>query len=323
MIVRDIIKMAYATGGLDRFLESCADEVKPVLKARLMEALNTTDKEIESDRNLAVVIPYGKNTVCMFREVFLERYKPSCQADLERLKEDISYEERCFLRQKVAPKLLLSHKALLAGPKFGPGAFKILLAAEVPHPMGVGLLGFVKTFLLQSSGFTLGMEGGETAIRVVDPIDHAILLERALAKAYAYYMGNREYDRKDMEFLKEVLQLPAVTPVMIVPKLPELTGQILDELLNFSRSHGKRSTIIKQSKLSSISPGSFRNEQLIVTDFACLLLDEEEERTMEKLIHQGVRLIVFSSADEMPVFASKELNDRFSIVHWISIDKER
>lgn len=327
MLVRDIVKEACDSGRLDDTWDEYGLSHRLSARGYLATAVERTESELGRDRWKTVVIPVEGELIAMFRSTFLEGYTPSCRDELEKMQGEMSFEERRFTRCKVAPKLLMAHHQLLSGPRFGSGSYRLLLAAEVPEPFETDPVEFTKAFITRFGGIPTVAREGEMDIRVVDPISQAIARERAFAKAHAYFMANGPmYGRDTVEMLRRLISEPGGAPILVRSDEWAINDRVMHDLIGFLMVEEGYVGRIKASQLNDLSDNHLRalcqNRVLVVSGFVSLLLDKKGEEAVEKLLGEGVRLVLFSGPGEEPVFTSDELDRYFASVHKVDINGE-
>ena len=150
-------------------------------------------------------------------------------------------------------------------------------------------------------------------------------VESALVKAHMWFLHHSpKYDEDQIAFAQEVLAMPRTTPVILSSKNGEVRRRVADELMELALDRGQSAAKVRASALSGLSDRELMDlcgyQQLFVTDFATLFVDSEAEKNMETLLGEGVRLVVLTDEDELPVFDSEELTKRFAIAYRLDID---
>lgn len=312
MVVRDIIKAVYDGGELDDLVDRFSPQWRAAVRARILESMEPYgDGE---DRCKAVVIPYKSDDVdlvCMFRRDFMKRFVPTCEMELKLLEEDIDQELRSYLCRKVAPSLLLSHNSLLQGWKFGPGAFDLLLEAEVPEPLDVDKTEFVKAFLREVGGIPRSeLTNGMVCVRIQDPVAIAIIQEKALRRAYDCF--SRTGPAPDPGAVKELkdLYFGETEPILVKTRNGEVLDRVKEQLLIWATAGKQKVGMVSMSALDTLSPQRLeelcRKDTVLLSDLFMMPLLPEAEEALVQIAQNGARLVLLAEPGEDDLFFENE-----------------
>lgn len=326
MTVREMIKEAYAGGELKGFV----DEGVGSRQLAVIDVIASAFEEPGPYRREATVcLPYGRHDapdiVLLPKDVLLKRYRPSCQADIERLKRTDSFDEKRMLMNKVVRKLLLVHHELAKG--FAPDR-EYFLNAEVPQPLR-NTTAFVKSAVSAICGLPLRGPADEDdmVVRILDIMKASISREVALSRAYDYFIRAHALTSPVShvaERVKEALTGKNTGPLVIHGK-KRFHKAMLEELLTFSEEKGKEIMVIDGDRLDSVTMDDAFGEELkgrwVLVEDMTGDLDPMEEAGLLVLTVFSDQVMILTSREGSLAFEQEDLKELYQFQREFTVEE--
>ena len=307
MTVRDMIKEAYVLDALDEFI----NEGVGSRQTKLTDVIASAFEEPKGGfRKATVCFAYGRpkrpEVICIPRDRLLKAYRPSCPDDMERLKVAPSPEERRFLMNKMARKLLLAHHDLFRGWTPDRESF---LSAEVAEPLRADRFSFVKAVVctIADEPLVCPLNEDDISFRLVDLLKETVSKENALSKAYHYFAEKSKVSASEMaKKVKNDFFFRGAVPPFVIRGEKKALKDLLEDLVIGSEIKGMRTAVFEGDDLERMTADQAfaLDGYWIFVNVSSGLSEKAEERLMH-LTAMGDRIAILTR-DELE-FAREDL----------------